>query len=332
MLDPLSLMHAYPPPDFVEPLPDDPALLRTDEYDQLLRRDPQRYADVVQAISAFGICLIDRDGRIASWNRGAARLSGWREREILGWPYAQMFVDDGARDNAPQQALDFARTHGHCRSEHRRRRPDGSHFIAECTLDVVRGEGGEIIGIVEVFQDITEQKARQSELYERATRDTLTRLFNRSHFLDIGTQEFERARRFAEPLSVALFDLDHFRKFNDGEGAGTGDRALVAVARTLTQGLRRIDVVGRLGGDEFAVLLPRCDKGPALEIAQRLRLQVTENRIATDGPHHTRVQISGGVAALRPLTRDFGELLRHADAALYKAKREGRNAVRAWFE
>jgi len=325
-------MHSYPPPDFVEVLPDDPAQLRTDEYDQLLRRNPQRYADVVQAISAFGVCLIDRDGRVASWNRGAARLSGWREREILGRPYAQMFVDDGVRDNAPQHSFDFARTHGHCRSEHRRRRPDGSHFIAECTLDVVRSEGGEILGLVEVFQDITEQKARQSELYERATRDALTQTFNRSHFLDIGMQELERARRFAEPLSVALFDIDHFRKFNDAEGSGTGDRALVAVAQTLTQGLRRIDVVGRLGGDEFAILLPRCDKGPALEIAQRLRLQVMETRIATDGPQNARVQVSGGVAALRPLTRDFGELLRHADGALYKAKREGRNAVRAWFE
>ncbi|NGY06394.1 sensor domain-containing diguanylate cyclase [Solimonas terrae] len=332
MLDPLSPPQTYPPPDFVEPLAHDPAQLRSDEYDQLLRRDPQRYADVVQAISAFGVCVIDRDGRIASWNRGATRLSGWREREIVGRPYAQMFVNDGARDNAPQQSLDFARTHGHCRSEHRRRRPDGSHFLAECTLDVVRGAGGEIFGIVEVFQDITEQKARQSELYERATRDSLTRLFNRSHFLDIGAQEFERARRFAEPLSVALFDVDHYRKFNDSEGTDTGDRALVGVAQTLTAGLRRIDVIGRLGGDDFAVLLPRCDKGPALEIAQRLRLQVSENRISTDGPHHASVQVSGGVAAMRPLTRDFGELMRHADAALFKAKREGRNAVRAWFE
>lgn len=324
--------YPYPPPDYIDRQPDAPSQLRTDEYESLLRRDPQRYADVVQAISAFGICLIDRDGCIASWNRGATRLSGWREREMLGRPYAQLFVDGGIVGSTPQQALDFARTHGHCRSEHRRRRPDGSHFIAECTLDAVRGAGGEIFGLVEVFQDVTEQKARQSELYERATRDALTKLFNRSHFLDIGAQEFERARRFAEPLSVALFNIDHFRKFNEVEGSDTGNRALLAVASALSEGLRRIDVVGRLDGDGFAVLLPRCDKGPALEIAQRLRLQISECRIASDGPHNASVQVSGGVAAMRPLTRDFNELMRHADAALYKAKREGRNAVRAWFE
>lgn len=332
MSEPSSQISPYPPPDFVERVPDEPWQLRNDEYDSLLRRDPRRFADLVQAISAFGICLIDGGGCIASWNRGASRLSGWREREIIGRPYARLFVEGDTRGSTPQQSLDFARTHGHCRSERRRRRPDGSHFIAECTLDVVRGEGGEILGLVEVFQDITEQKTRQSELYERATRDALTKLFNRSHFLDIGAQEFERARRFAEPLSVALFDIDHFRKFNETEGPDVGNQALIAVARALSDGLRRIDVVGRLDGDGFAVLLPRCDKGPALEIAQRLRLQISESRIATDGPRNASVQVSGGVAALRPLTRDFNDLMRQADAAQFKAKREGRNAVRAWFE
>ncbi|NKF21033.1 sensor domain-containing diguanylate cyclase [Solimonas marina] len=325
----------YSPPSAV---PDDPSAIRAGEYERLLTRDPQRYADAVHAISAFGVCMIDRDGRITSWNRGASRLCGWRDREIVGRPYADLFPSDvatptpAASGTTPQQALDFARTHGHLRGESRRRRPDASQFIVDASLDVVRTGGGEIHGFVEVFHDITEQKMRQSELYERATRDGLTQLVNRTHFIDIGRQEFERARRFAEPLSVVLFDVDHFRKFNDTEGADLGDRVLVAVASALTEGLRRIDTVGRLGGDEFAVLLPRCDKGPAMEIAQRLRLRVSEARVQTESARMVGVQVTGGVAALRPLTRDFGELMRQADASLFKAKREGRNAVRAWFE
>src|SRR3546814_6437863 len=122
---------------------------------------------------------------------------------MIGRPYAQLFADGDARGSTPQQSLDFARTHGHCRSEHRRRRPDGSHFIAECTLDTVRSESGDILGLVEVFKDITDQKARQSEPYDRATRDTLTKLPNRSPFLDVGAQEFERARRFDEQIGRA---------------------------------------------------------------------------------------------------------------------------------
>src|SRR3546814_2825078 len=107
---------------------------------------------------------------------------------MIGRPYAQLFADGDARGSTPQQSLDFARTHGHCRSEHRRRRPDGSHFIAECTLDTVRSASGEIPGLVEVFQDITDQKARQSELYERATRDTLTKLRSEEHTLNSSHQ------------------------------------------------------------------------------------------------------------------------------------------------
>src|SRR3546814_20092307 len=87
----------YPPPDFVEQLPDEPSQLRSDEYESLLRRDPQRYAELVQAIRAFGICLIDCDGRIDSWNRGASRLSGWRERAMIGRPCAQLLAVGGAR-------------------------------------------------------------------------------------------------------------------------------------------------------------------------------------------------------------------------------------------
>src|SRR3546814_13416885 len=123
-----------------------PRSTRTDTrfpYTTLFR---SRYADLVQAISAFGICLIDCDGRIASWNRGASRLSGWREREMIGRPYAPLFADGDARGSTPQQSLDFARTHGHCRSEHRRPRPDGSHLIPECPLDPRRNRTTDVQG------------------------------------------------------------------------------------------------------------------------------------------------------------------------------------------
>ncbi|MGH8444074.1 MAG: diguanylate cyclase [Solimonas sp.] len=334
MYSELSTPYAsYPPLDFVQPLPADPVSLRSGDYEQLLKREPRRYADLIRSVSAFGIYLLDRDGLVGSWNRGARNLSGWREDEIVGRPYTHLFAEEAQREGAPRRVLDFARAHGHCRDEQHRRRPDGSQFIADCTLDALRGDNGELIGFVEVFHDISEQKARQTELYERATRDTLTQACNRSHFLEVGAQELERARRFAEPLSVALLDIDQFRKLNESWGSDVGDRALVALTRICTLNMRKIDTIGRLGGDEFAILLPRCDKDPALEILQRLRVQIAEQKIPTE-PQRRNIglTVSGGVAAARPLTRDFGELLRNADAALYKAKREGRNLIRAWFE
>ncbi len=103
----------------------------------------------------------------------------------------------------------------------------------------------------------------------------------------------------------------------------------------LTQGIggyiRKIDFVGRLGGEEFALLLPRANKEPALEVAQRLRMILSE-RTVDIGEAELNFTVSVGVAALRPTTRDLPDLLRNADAALYKAKREGRNRAEAWFE
>jgi len=319
--------------DFVEPPQTDPLVLRSGEYELLLKRDPRRYADLVRTVSAFGIYLIDAHGLVGSWNRGARNLTGWREDEVVGRPYTQLFGATEQREGLPRRTLDFVRANGHCREEQRRRRQDGSEMIVDCTLDALRSDSGELLGYVEVFHDITEQKTRQRELYERATRDQLTQVYNRSHFIEIGTQELERARRFAEPLSVALFDIDQFRKLNESWGSDIGDRVLLMLARTLGQNIRRIDSVGRLEGDGFAVLLPRCDKDPALEMAQRLRLLISEQKILTEpGRKSITVTVTGGVAAARPLTRNFGELMRNADAALYKARREGKNLVRAWFE
>lgn len=301
--------------------------------EQLLREAPQRYVEMVENISTYGVCLLDRDGLIRSWNRGATWISGLREEVVLGMPYARLFADEALRDNQPQRALDFARNNGHCRDEQLRRRGNGQTVIVASTLDVLRNEDGELTGFVEVVQDITEQKERERRLYERATRDALTGVCNRGHFSEIAQQEIDRARRFAEPLSLLLFDIDHFKRVNDQYGHEAGDQALCSIARACQNSLRRIDTVGRIGGEEFAVLMPRADKEPALEIAQRLRRELSEQRISvTERRLNISLTVSGGIASLRPLTRDYSELLRHADAALYKAKRGGRNAVVAWFE
>ncbi|WP_028081178.1 sensor domain-containing diguanylate cyclase [Solimonas soli] len=331
--DASTALGGYPPLDFIDPPQADPVVLRSGEYEQLLKREPRRYAELVKSVSAFGIYLIDAHGLVGSWNRGARNLSGWRADEVIGRPYAQLFGEAEQHEGVPRRTLDFVRANGHCREEQRRRRQDGRALIVDCTLDALRSDSGELLGFVEVFHDITDQKARQRELYERATRDQLTQVYNRSHFLEVGAQELERARRFAEPLSVALFDVDQFRKLNEAWGSDIGDRALVTLARTLGRHTRKIDSVGRLEGDGFAVLLPRCDKEPALEMAQRLRLLISEQKIATEpNRKNIAVTVTGGVAAARPLTRSFSELLRNADAALYKARREGKNLVRAWFE
>lgn len=302
------------------------------QYEALLVSDPQQYAAMVREVSSYGIYLLDRDGVIKSWNRGAENITGYREAEMIGRPFAALFTDTTREEGLPQRTLQFARSNRHHRDEQPRRRRDGEVLTALCTLDVIRSEQGEIVCFVEVLHDITEQKQRDEALYHRATRDPLTGLFNRGHFTEMATQEIERARRFSEPLTVALLDLDHFKRVNDTHGHDAGDLALVSVARSAQACARKIDLIGRIGGEEFALLLPRANKEPAFEMLQRLRLRILETPVTTASGVVFSLTASMGLATLRPSTHDLRELMRNADAALYKAKREGRNRIESWFE
>ncbi len=302
------------------------------QHDALLKNDPQRYAEVVREVSAFGIYLLDAEGLIRSWNRGAENITGYTEAEMLGRPFSALFSDASQRDGQPQRTLQFARANRHHKDEQSRRRKDGQELIALCTLDVVRLDSGELASFVEVFTDITEAKRRAALLHQSVTRDSLTGLFNRGYFNDLATQEIERAQRFAEPLTLALLDLDHFKRVNDSHGHDAGDIALVHCSKLCVEHARKIDLVARFGGEQFVMLLPRANKEPAFQILQRLRLSIMESRISTVRGTSFGFTVSIGLAALRSHTSDLSELLRNADAALYKAKREGRNRVESWFE
>lgn len=301
-------------------------------HESLLRREPEKYSEMVQGVTSFGIYLIDRGGVIRSWNRGAANLTGHAREEVLGQPFQALFVDEDVRAGTPRRTLEFVRANHHVRDEQRRALRSGGSFVAQIALDALRADSGELLGFVEVFQDITEAKQREERLYQRATRDPLTGAANRGHFTEMAMLEIERARRFAEPLSLLMLDIDHFKRINDTHGHETGDRVIQTLATTCTAHGRKIDLLARLGGEEFAMLLPRANKEPAVEMAQRLRRVLSEQRVPVDGGREIAFTVSIGVSSLRPTTRDLAELLRNADAALYKAKRAGRNCVEVWFE
>lgn len=302
------------------------------QHEELVRLDPQSYAQAVQEVSEFGIYLLNDQGLIQSWNRGASNLTGFSEDEVLGQPFAFLFSAGANAERLPQQTLEFVRANRHHRDEQARRRKNGEPLTALCTLDAIRDDSGRVLAYVEVFNDITQQKEREAALYQRATRDALTGLANRGHFTEMASQEIERARRFNDPLSVALLDLDFFKRVNDSYGHDAGDLALITFAKVCQEMTRKIDLVGRIGGEELAILLPRANKEPAYEMLQRLRLRLMECPVRTADGKEFGLTVSIGLASLNPDIRDLRELLRNADAALYRAKREGRNRVEAWFE
>lgn len=170
---------------------------------------------------------------------------------------------------------------------------------------------------------LADAKARLvAELEQLAVKDELTGLYNYRHFqAQLGT-EIQRVARYERPLALILLDIDHFKDINDSLGHATGDRVLTGLANALRQSVRTTDSVFRYGGEEFAILLPETHGHQAQGVAERARLAVEKSDLAPG----RRVTISAGMAEYRPPERGE-ELLRRADAALYVAKREGRNRV-----
>src|SRR5580698_4808118 len=132
-------------------------------------------------------------------------------------------------------------------------------------------------------------------LREQATRDSLTRLWNRSSIIESLTRELARAEREASPLGVVIVDLDHFKQINDNHGHPAGDVVLRESARRMQSGVRQYDSVGRYGGEEFLILLPNCGEAESFSQAERLRKQLSQNEIRIDDLS-IRVTASFGVA------------------------------------
>ena len=222
---------------------------------------------------------------------------------------------------------------------------DDAHAIAQ-PLHGANGTGA-VLGLVsvarkgrpfspgerEVFGYLSAQAAVSIEnvgLHERVQRqavtDELTGLFNHRRFQEAIESESERARRFGQEMGLVMLDIDNFKSVNDTYGHQQGDRVLAEVARVLRDSTREIDAPARYGGEELAVVLPQTDMEGAYNLAERVRTGIEELALPLpDGSGTMKVTASLGVAALPSTAHDARELLAKADAALYEAKRAGKN-------
>lgn len=161
----------------------------------------------------------------------------------------------------------------------------------------------------------------------RLTTDSLTGAATRAFLFETAEREVERARRFGTPLSLLVFDLDHFKRLNDELGHSFGDAALAEIAERTRRELRASDLLARPGGEEFVVLLPMTGLGAAAEIADRLALALRTRPVARGGIQRT-VTASFGVAEVDVRNEGFELAFERADRSLYQAKAAGRDRVR----
>jgi diguanylate cyclase (GGDEF)-like protein len=173
-----------------------------------------------------------------------------------------------------------------------------------------------------------ENAALHETVERQAVTDELTGLANVRAFQTILEREIERARRFNTPLALVMLDLDHFKQINDEYGHQQGDEGLALVADVLRDFSRDIDAPARYGGEELAVILPQTDAQGAEQLAERIREAVERLEVPrVDGEGSLRLQASFGVASLPESAETREGLIAAADAALYRAKRGGRNRV-----
>ncbi len=166
----------------------------------------------------------------------------------------------------------------------------------------------------------------QRRLHDETRKDPLTGLRNRRAMEEIATQELQVARRTGSPLMLLMMDIDHFKKLNDTWGHALGDRALRAIGGVLLTVTGADERVTRMGGEEFAVLLPGCDIEGACRFAERLRATVEGLRLTEKG-EVASCTVSIGIGEWEQGDEGWADMLRRADEALYRAKREGRNRV-----
>ncbi len=175
--------------------------------------------------------------------------------------------------------------------------------------------------------EIAERKDMETELKRLALHDPLTGIYNRQAMEQRAESEIVRARRYRHPLSVFMIDIDHFKRINDTYGHSAGDAVLIAFADNLGSTTRSIDILARYGGEEFVVLLPESNLETALQLAERIREQISAMPVSIHDGEQLHVTISIGVASLSEHADTFDALLDDADKAMYAAKASGRNCV-----
>ena len=189
---------------------------------------------------------------------------------------------------------------------------------------------GRVQGYCVITHNITELKSVMGDLEARAYTDSLTGLFNRSYFFEKARLEIQAAQDFHRPLSVIMFDLDHFKRVNDTYGHACGDYVLKTVSSLAGSMVRKTDVLARYGGEEFCILLTSTDLAAAVARAEAIRLAIGGSRMIFE-EQAISITSSFGVAELdfKQSGDNIEDLLKRADAKLYAAKENGRNRVEA---
>lgn len=282
-------------------------------------------------------------GVITYVNDKFCEISGYSREELIGKPHNIIRHPEMSRE-AFKNLWDTVKAKQSWSGVVTNMKKDGGTYIVDTTVIPILDVDGDIVEYIAIRHDITEleqtkqqlrninqaMKYKVDELYsmtnaleEKASKDTLTGINNRENFEDIFGIQITNAHQYSQPLSLIIFDVDHFKAVNDTYGHQMGDLILRDMVELVARNLKKGDVFARWGGEEFVILTPSTDIAGASNLAENLRMLVQSHRF---NGLDEKITLSFGIAQLDE-NDDKKTLFQKADAALYEAKKKGRNRV-----
>ena len=316
-----------------------PAVARELDQAEVRRERKRTEAQLRQLSSAVehspaSIVITDSNGSIEYVNPKFTTLTGYTLQEVQGQT-SRVLKSGKTLPELYQKLWRTILSGKEWRSELLNRKKNGELYWEDVSISAIIDSKNIITHFVAVKENITARKEAEEKirhlnagLEQLAMTDYLTNLYNRRYFMQRGDEEFKRARRNKQPLSLLMLDIDEFKSINDGYGHEAGDLALQQAAAALKSGLREIDILGRMGGEEFAVLLPNTMLHDAVLLAERIQQIIAGTSFEMLGASLAiTITISIGVAVMTDEMSGIDDILRNADEAMYRAKRNDGNCV-----
>ncbi len=273
--------------------------------------------------TADSICITDAQGIIEYVNPAFEKTTGYTREEVLGQT-PRLFKSGRHEPEFYEHMWQTLLSGQVYRDVMINRRKDGSLYYEEKSITPLLDDAGRITHFISTGKDITERMQAEERLHHLAYHDVLTDLPNRALFMDRLSHALSRRRAEGSRVALMFLDVDRFKTINDTLGHDTGDRLLQAFARLLTRCVREGDTVSRFGGDEFAILLEDVPSVQAVsQVADKIRAALAKP-FKVEGPD-LYVTTSIGISLCPDDGRDAATMLKHADAAMYRAKERGRN-------
>jgi len=276
------------------------------------------YRLLVDSIVDYAIYMLDPDGRILTWNKGAEQAKGYKPREIIGKNFELFFTSDDQANGWPRLNLKEALDKGRFEESGWRVKKDGSLFWAHIIIDPIYDESGVHLGFAKITRDRTEFNEMNEKLKFLARFDALTGLPNRVQFVELLSEFLEVAKKNSSYFALINIDLDRFKEINDGYGHKIGDQLLQRLAKRITKDLGETEVVSRLSGDEFAAAKLFSNKEDLHHFVFQLHQSLT--RAVHFGSFEAQVGASIGISIFPDDAQNVEQLFENADLAMYRAK------------